>query len=82
MACGIPVVSTNCPSGPDEIITDGMNGVLVPPADARALAAAIEQVLMDQTLAKRLAGAGLASVKAFSPEIIVRQYEEALEEAA
>jgi glycosyltransferase involved in cell wall biosynthesis len=81
MACGIPVISTNCPSGPDEIITDGVNGVLVPPADARALAAAIEQVLTDRALAKRLAEVGLACVKAFSPEIIVRQYEEALEKA-
>lgn len=81
MACGIPVVSTDCPSGPGEIITHGLNGLLVPPGDPGALAAAIERVLMDQALAKRLAEAGLARVQAFSPEIIVRQYEEALEEA-
>ena len=82
MACGIPVVSTDCPSGPGEIITHGLNGLLVPPGDPDALAAAIERVLMDQALAKRLAEAGLARVRAFSPEIIVRQYENALEEAA
>jgi glycosyltransferase involved in cell wall biosynthesis len=80
MACGIPVVSTDCPSGPSEIITHSVNGLLVPPADAGTLATAIKQVLMDQALAKRLSEAGRVRVHAFSPAIIVRQYEEALAE--
>ncbi len=77
MACGIPVVSTDCPSGPSEIITHSVNGLLVPPADAGTLATAIKQVLMDQALAKRLSEAGLVRVHAFTSVIIVRQYEEA-----
>jgi glycosyltransferase involved in cell wall biosynthesis len=45
LACGTPVVSTDCPSGPREILDDGRFGPLVPVGDAAALADAIEQVL-------------------------------------
>lgn len=45
MACGTPVVSTNCPSGPEEILEGGKWGKLVPVGDEMALARAIEEVL-------------------------------------
>lgn len=45
MACGLPVVSTNCPSGPAEILANGAYGPLVPPGNAIALAEAIASVL-------------------------------------
>jgi glycosyltransferase involved in cell wall biosynthesis len=41
MACGCPVVATNCPSGPSEILEDGRFGMLVPTHDPNALAKAI-----------------------------------------
>jgi glycosyltransferase involved in cell wall biosynthesis len=45
LACGCPVVSTDCPSGPHEILEGGRYGSLVPVGDERAMANAIAQIL-------------------------------------
>ena len=45
LECGVPVVSTNCPSGPAEILEDGRYGKLVPVQDPVALASAMAQFL-------------------------------------
>ena len=55
MAAGCPVVSTDCPHGPREILADGRYGILVPMADPVALADAIEAMLERPTPADRLA---------------------------
>jgi glycosyltransferase involved in cell wall biosynthesis len=47
MACGTSVISTRCPSGPEEILAQGKWGRLTPVGDARAMAAAIEATLDD-----------------------------------
>jgi len=46
LACGTPVVSTNCPYGPVEILQDGRYGTLTPVGDATAMAAAIETAMI------------------------------------
>jgi glycosyltransferase involved in cell wall biosynthesis len=64
LACGCPVVSTDCPSGPREILDQGRFGPLVPVGDDAALARAIEEVLDDPPPAERLrARAGLFSIE-------------------
>ncbi len=54
MACGVPCVSTRCPMGPEELINDGENGLLVPVEDEKALAEAMLRVLSDNGLAQML----------------------------
>jgi len=49
MACGCPVVATDCPSGPREILDHGRWGRLVPPHDVQALAGAITASLKEKS---------------------------------
>ena len=72
LACGCPCVSTDCPSGPAEILQDGEFGVLVPVGDSEALAEAMERVL-DAPPDRRLLQQRAAY---FSADRAVAAYEE------
>jgi glycosyltransferase involved in cell wall biosynthesis len=63
MACAKPIVATTA-GGIPEIVEDGVSGVLVPPRDHEAMAAAIRRLLQDAALRERMAAAGLARVTA------------------
>jgi glycosyltransferase involved in cell wall biosynthesis len=70
LACGVPVVSTNCRSGPSEILENGRYGRLVPVRDADALAQAMIETVVsthDREALKRRAAN-------FTPELIAEQY--------
>ena len=75
LACGTPVVSTDCPSGPAEILENGRFGRLVPVGDVAALAQAIGAALdapVDGDALKRRAAD-------FAPQIAARQYLDLLD---
>jgi glycosyltransferase involved in cell wall biosynthesis len=72
LACGCPVVSTNCPSGPEEILEGGRYGPLVPVDDAEALAAAMSQTLDNPLGWETLRG----RAQAFSLERSLERYRE------
>jgi GalNAc-alpha-(1->4)-GalNAc-alpha-(1->3)-diNAcBac-PP-undecaprenol alpha-1,4-N-acetyl-D-galactosaminyltransferase len=55
MALGMPVVSSDCPSGPSEIIRHRVDGILVPPENPRRLAEALNEVLEDADFATAMA---------------------------
>jgi glycosyltransferase involved in cell wall biosynthesis len=78
MALGVPVVATRCPTGPDEIIDPGRNGILVDPRDEIGLANAISELLRDDTRRNEIGKAGRERVHDFSVRNIVREYENAL----
>ena len=50
MSCGVPVVAFNCPMGPDEIITDGEDGFLVPVGDVCTLVDKLQMLMQDHEL--------------------------------
>ncbi|MBI1866412.1 MAG: glycosyltransferase [Candidatus Staskawiczbacteria bacterium] len=75
MACGAPVVSTNCPTGPGEIIENGKNGILVSVDDPQKLADAILKILNDQNLAKKFSMEGQKRAEFFSIKRSVNEYE-------
>jgi glycosyltransferase involved in cell wall biosynthesis len=62
MACGTPVVTTGI-SGIPELVSDGINGLLVEPDDSAALASAITRLGSDRRSAERLGSAGRATVR-------------------
>ncbi len=71
LACGCPVVSTDCPSGPAEILDHGRYGLLVPPRDHVALADAIIRTIKSPPKAEVLRERGAM----FSVERCVDKYE-------
>jgi glycosyltransferase involved in cell wall biosynthesis len=68
MACGLPSISFDCPSGPAEIIRDTIDGLLVPAEDVGTLASTIDRVLGDESLRQRLSAEAVCVVDRFSAE--------------
>jgi glycosyltransferase involved in cell wall biosynthesis len=75
MACGVPVVSTDCQSGPNEIIEDGKNGLLVPVGNEKAIAEAIVKLLENPELRKKFSEEGKKRAQYFSVEKSVKEFE-------
>lgn len=76
LACGCPVIATDCPSGPAEILQNGKYGLLVPPGDETALAQAMLKLLENPPLRHELSQLGLQRASDFNAPRIMRQYED------
>ncbi|WP_435238991.1 glycosyltransferase family 4 protein [Streptomyces sp. YPW6] len=75
MRGGLPVVATDCPHGPAEIIEDGVDGRLVPVGEPDAIAAALLQLIEDDGLRRRMGGAALKASARFDPARVAEQHE-------
>lgn len=82
MACGAPVISTDCRSGPREILRNGEHGLLVPVGDVAALSKGIVTLLRDRTLREKFSKAGKERAKDFSAGEVATQYRSMLFEVA
>lgn len=76
MSCGLPVVSYACPCGPKDIITDGVDGFLVPVNDEKRLADRLCRLIKDEELRMKMGKAALQKAKQYSIENIIPQWME------
>ncbi|MEU1259045.1 glycosyltransferase family 4 protein [Streptomyces chartreusis] len=81
MRCGLPVVSTDCPYGPGEIIEDGTDGRLVPVGDREAMSAALLELVRDDERRRRMGRRALENARRFGPVPVVEQAERLIDEA-
>ena len=74
MVCGCPVISTDCQSGPGEIIAHNKSGLLVPVGDQEAMSQAIISLLENQKLRKTLITEAYSRAQDFRLDKIIEQY--------
>lgn len=79
MACGLPVVSFDCPWGPRSIITDGEDGILVENGKVESLASSLSKLMSDEILRQSISKAGLKNVRRFSIDYVADQWRRLFE---
>lgn len=82
MSCGLPVISSDCPSGPRQLVRDGIDGLLVPPEDVEALAAGMDLLIRDRDLARRLAHRAPEVVERFARSAVLERWDAIFSEAS
>jgi GalNAc-alpha-(1->4)-GalNAc-alpha-(1->3)-diNAcBac-PP-undecaprenol alpha-1,4-N-acetyl-D-galactosaminyltransferase len=80
MACGLPVLTADCLSGPREIVRDGVDGILVPPEDVDALAAGLDRLMGDPALRQQLAQAAPQVLDRFGLERVMGMWMDTIKQ--
>lgn len=81
MACALPVVSTDCPSGPSVLIRDGYNGLLVPIDNPKAMAESILKIVDNKKLGEKLGNNALEIANTYSVPTIMARWNKLIQEA-
>ena len=76
MSVGLPVVAYDCPTGPRDIVTEGVDGHVVPDGRTRLLAETLGRLMADRERRKRLGDAALETVKRYQIEGIADRWSE------
>ena len=74
MSCGLPVISSDCKYGPSEIITNEVDGFLVPVGDEKEMSDRISQLIEDISLRKKISEAALLRSQQFEVDVIIQQW--------
>ena len=80
LQAGVPVVAFDCPVGPGEILTDGHDGLLVPPEDVDGFAHALATLMTDADRRHQLAHAGRRRAADFAPDRVAAAFVDLLDE--
>lgn len=75
MSCGVPVVAFDCPYGPADIITDGVDGFLVKNRDVTEFASRVCQLIENKELRLRMGQAAIKSSQRYRAEVIMPKWE-------
>ena len=75
MACGLPVVSFDCPCGPKDIVRHEEDGLLVPSGDIDSLAGAMRTLMSDDDLRKDMASKAIINVRRFQLDEIAQRWK-------
>lgn len=75
MACGLPVVSFDCPCGPKDIVRHDEDGILVPSGDTDSLADAMHRLMSDDGLRKDMASKAIINVRRFQLDEIAQRWK-------
>ncbi|MCQ4213613.1 MULTISPECIES: glycosyltransferase family 4 protein [Streptomyces] len=75
MRCGLPVVSTDCPHGPGEIIDNGVDGRLVEVGNVEAISGGLLELINNDPLREQMAARALVDSERFDPARIAERYE-------
>jgi len=81
MACGLPIISFDCPSGPAEIVRDGTDGILVPAVDVPALSEAMSRLMSDPQERARLGARATEVTQRFGLKRVLRMWDDLFTEA-
>lgn len=76
MAYGLPIVAFDCAPGITELVTDGVDGIVVPAGNTAAFADALRRLMDDEELRRAMGRAARASVQRFAPHLVADRWEE------
>ena len=80
MSCGLPVVAFDCPYGPAAIISEGVNGFLIPFDNMQCFAEKLSLLIEDTSLRKQMGQAALDSSGRFNADLVMPQWMALFEE--
>ena len=79
MACGLPVVSFDCPCGPKDIVRHGNDGLLVPSGDVEALSDSLLRMMSDDSMRQRMSATAITNVRRYQLSEIAERWRNLFE---
>jgi glycosyltransferase involved in cell wall biosynthesis len=82
MSVGLPVVAYDCPTGPRDIVSEGVDGSVIPDGETELLAAALAELMDSEDRRRRFGAAAIEKASAFDIAVIAARWEALFEELA